>query len=381
MILPPDLFKPGAGAHPPHLAGRDGEIRAMAPMEAAIEAKATPAADVILHGPRGNGKTVLLDVIGDRLEHFGAQVVRATAHEELASWRALANALVPDDGWRGALRRLSERVGGAAPSRLTLFGVRLDLDLNQADGPSARQMLASRSAETPFALLVDEAHALSPEVGARLLDASQSIRRMGAPFLLILAGTPGIQQALRGMGTTFWERSLRMPVGRLKPGEDRDALMKPLEDSGCSADADALARLLDAANLYPYFVQEVGAATVTALNARGAKHIDTAVADQALAAFSSVKTAFYDSRVDELDDAGLLPYAAALAQLFVGEESRAPRAAVSDTLAVCCERRGDGLDARQVRRELVARGVVWARDGGYEPGNPSLLTHLAECAV
>ena len=381
MILPPNLFKPGAGSHPPHLAGRDGEIRAMAPTEAAIEAKATPAADVILHGPQGNGKTVLLDVIGDRLEQAGAQVVRATAHEELASWRALANALVPDDGWRGALRRLSERAGGVAPSRLSLFGVRLDLDLDQADGPSARQMLASRSAETPFALLVDEAHALSPEVGARLLDASQSIRRMGAPFLLILAGTPGIQQALRGMGTTFWERSLRMPVGCLKPGEDRDALMKPLEDSGCSADADALARLLDAANLYPYFVQEVGAATVTALNARGAKHIDAAVADQALAAFSSVKTAFYDSRVDELDDAGLLPYAAALAQLFAGEESRAPRAAVSDTLAACCERREDGLDARQVRRELVARGVVWARDGGYEPGIPSLLTHLAECAA
>ena len=117
MTLPPNLFKPGAGSHPPHLAGRDGEVRAMAPTEAAIEARAAPAADVILHGPRGNGKTVLLDVIGDRLEQAGARVVRATAHEELASWRALANALVPDDGWRGALRRLSERVGGAPPTR------------------------------------------------------------------------------------------------------------------------------------------------------------------------------------------------------------------------------------------------------------------------
>ena len=112
MTLPPNLFKPGAGSHPPHLAGRDGEIRAMAPTEAAIEARAAPAADVILHGPRGNGKTVLLDVVGDRLEQAGAQIVRATAHEELASWRALANALASDDGWRGALRRLSEQVGG-----------------------------------------------------------------------------------------------------------------------------------------------------------------------------------------------------------------------------------------------------------------------------
>ena len=34
-----------------------------------------------------------------------------------------------------------------------------------------------------------------------------------------------------------------------------------------------------------------------------------------------------------MDDAGLLPYAAALAQLFVGEDNRASRAEVSDTLA------------------------------------------------
>ena len=50
-------------------------------------------------------------------------------------------------------------------------------------------------------------------------------------------------------------------------------------------------------------------------------------------------------------------------------------------IQACCERRGDGLDARQVRRELVARGVVWARDGGYEPGIPSLLAHVAECVA
>ena len=90
------------------------------------------------------------------------------------------------------------------------------------------------------------------EIHHELLDAGDREGAAKWPGRLVLAGTPGIQQALRGMGTTFWERSLRMPVGRLKPGEDRDALMKPLEDLGCSADADALARLLDAANLYPH---------------------------------------------------------------------------------------------------------------------------------
>ena len=65
--FPPDLFQPGAGSRPPHLAGRSLQMQAVAPFEVAIEEKRRLRADVILYGPRGNGKTVLLDVIGDRL--------------------------------------------------------------------------------------------------------------------------------------------------------------------------------------------------------------------------------------------------------------------------------------------------------------------------
>ena len=111
-------------------------------MAADLREKRSPSANVILYGPRGNGKTVLLNVIGDRLQQAGTAVVQATAN------------------------------GAAA---------------------SVEQMLAARCAEGPLALLVDEAHGLDPTIGGGLLDASQTIRRKGAPFLLVLAGTPGIQ--------------------------------------------------------------------------------------------------------------------------------------------------------------------------------------------
>ena len=174
------------------------------------------------------------------------------------------------------------------------------------------------------------------------------------------------------MKASHWERSRRVPVGRLEPGEDREALLRPLAEFGGAADEGALARLLQAANRYPYFLQEVGHAAVAALNRSGARRVDAAIADQALAAFGPLKNAFYDSRVDELEDAGLLAPAAAAARAF-GDAEWLPRARLAAALA--------GPDAGRARRGLVARGVVWPKDGGYEPGIPSLLAYLAMLAA
>ena len=111
MVFPANLFRPGSGDRPPHLAGREREIMAVAPMEADLRGRRAPSADIVLHGPRGNGKTVLLDEIGGRLRQAGADVVQATPADKLASVAALASALVPEDGWLAALRRLVDGTG------------------------------------------------------------------------------------------------------------------------------------------------------------------------------------------------------------------------------------------------------------------------------
>ncbi len=376
-MYPSNLFRPGDGDLPPYLAGRNRELEAVEPMAADLRAKRSPSANVILYGPRGNGKTVLLKVIGDRMQQAGAAVVQATAKGAAASREALEKALAPYDGWHGAVRRLSEQ-SGVSLSRLSLFGVKLDLD--RSPGPSVEQMLATRCAAGPLALLVDEAHVLDPEMGGGLLDASQSIRGKGAPFLLVLAGTPGIQHALQAMETSHWERSRRVPVGRLDPGEDRAALMRPLGELGVEADEDALVRVLETADRYPYFLQEVGHAIVMALNRNGARRVDDAVAKRTLESFGPIKNAFYGSRIDELDDAELLEYAAAAAREFVNaKDKKMERLQLVNALAAAPD--GSGAKAREALRGLVARGVVWPKDGGYEPGIPSLLAHLAMVAT
>ena len=374
MIFPPDLFKPGNGAHPPYLAGRDAELQALEPLEAALAARHPAYADVVLHGPRGNGKTVLLNVLGDRLRNAGTNVVRTTPKGSAASRKALAKALAPEGGWRGAMRRLSENAGGVVPNRVSVFGVRLDL--NQSAGVTLEQTLACRCADGPLALLVDEAHTLSPKLGGELLDASQNIRNSGAPFLLVLAGTPGIQYALQATGASHWERSKKVRVGRLDAGEDRAALMRPIADLDGCADPDALTLLVEAANRYPYFLQEVGSAIVAALNARDTTRIEERVAEDALHSFSAVRSAFYDTRVDELDDAGLLTCAAAVARVF-GDQDWVGRTVVASALADSLGEKA----ARRARRGLVTRGVIWPKSGRRLRAGHPFAANLSGAAV
>ena len=62
-----------------------------------------------------------------------------------------------------------------------------------------RGELTARCRGKPLATLVDEAHTLDLEVGRAQLNASQQVRA-DAPFLLVLAGTPGLAAHLGAIG-------------------------------------------------------------------------------------------------------------------------------------------------------------------------------------
>ncbi len=57
----PRLFQPGAGASPPTLAGRDAQQAVLSRCLVDLVAGTAPPHDVVLLGPRGNGKTALLN--------------------------------------------------------------------------------------------------------------------------------------------------------------------------------------------------------------------------------------------------------------------------------------------------------------------------------
>ena len=54
------LFTPGTGAVPPYLAGREQEQEYFRDCVEVLKGRNSVSRDLILYGPRGNGKTTLL---------------------------------------------------------------------------------------------------------------------------------------------------------------------------------------------------------------------------------------------------------------------------------------------------------------------------------
>ena len=59
-LIPSGPFRPGDGGLPPYLAGREGEQALFRSLLAMLDRGEAPPSEVILYGPRGNGKTALL---------------------------------------------------------------------------------------------------------------------------------------------------------------------------------------------------------------------------------------------------------------------------------------------------------------------------------
>ena len=185
-------------------------------------------------------------------------------------------------------------------------------------------------------MLVDEAHTLDRDVGQLLLNVSQEVRA-NAPFLLVLAGTPGLPAHLSTMNVSFWSRldEGRMGIGLLSDAAARDALVKPLTAHGVGIDRDALDAAVADSQCYPYFIQVWGRALWQQRLTTGATrltvtHVDAARADVAVRA-----TDYYQDRYRELENADLLGAAVATALLFRGattaSDQRSPDTTTTDT--------------------------------------------------
>ena len=61
-------FRPGSGGSPPYLAGRESEQGRLRKILAEISAGRSPGAETVMYGPRGMGKTVLLNWLVDEAE-------------------------------------------------------------------------------------------------------------------------------------------------------------------------------------------------------------------------------------------------------------------------------------------------------------------------
>lgn len=366
----PNPFVPGWGRTPPYLAGRREEQRQLLNLFAYLRHGEGAPRGAILSGPRGNGKTALLRWFHHEIDARDTRcdVVWITP-SEAADLDQLATSLVPP-GRFTALRpdTLSFSVG---------IG-RLGWELG-GQGRSLRLLLAARCKRRPLVVLLDEAHTLPLQAGQALLNAARTVSAE-APFLLVMAGTPGLQMHLNDMSATFWSRGEKMGIGRLDPEAAALALTRPLAAASPSItfDDDTLATVVEESQRYPYFLQLWGSALWSAAQAAGATRINDVLAGQAAHEFATRRSAYYEDRREELERRELLPLAASVAHAFSNQttlRSHQLNAVIAEASGV--DELGEVL---QRRDQLATVGFVWnppAAEDAWQPGIPSLMSYVA----
>lgn len=248
-------FDPTPGQLPPCLAGREEEQRSIAQYIQCLQHdEQTPFAAVVF-GPRGNGKTALLEWAQRLALEKGVPTISVEA-SMIESEDAVIREQSAGSRWSSILERVRA------------FGGRLGLNT------PLEEALGRRLRRHPLLLLIDEAHTLDIGVGRKLVQAARRVNRKGGGggILLLIAGTPDLPSHLRKLASTFWERCPIFPIARLDESSAADAIRIPLEVTDRPISGEALEQAVQESLGYPFFLQLWGRALWHTAETRGKVH-------------------------------------------------------------------------------------------------------------
>lgn len=268
-------YRPGAGAPPPILAGRESEIAMIGTLLGRLHA-GRGERSIVLTGLRGVGKTALLWSAEESAEEMGWVVQGLEARSDLDFPAALT-----DRAWlilrqlehKGAVREALARLA-AAIRRLRLqdpsSGLEVSLELGRSErGVELEADLvdlfrslgeAARDTGTGVLLLLDELQLAGQRDLEALCAAMHDLSKRDLPVAALIAGLPSLRQHLLS-AKTYAERLFSYrEMGPLSPDAATAALVDPARtlDGGLDFDRDALDAILAACEGYPYFIQVYG---------------------------------------------------------------------------------------------------------------------------
>lgn len=378
-------YAPGAGASPPELAGLDTLLESARIATARVRL-GRQAKGLVMIGPHGAGKTVLLDRMRSDLEQDGIHTVGMTA----APGRSLPAMLVP--GLHRALQGLTQRGHDPAPGKRALCALAgfvtglkasygdIDIHLDASPEPGLadngdlehdlRVLLqlagsAAQAAGTALVLLVDQMHEMEDNQLGALIGALHHCGQQRVPVTLIATGLPSLPGRM-GQVRSYAERQFDFPVlGALDDDAARNALVAPARRLGVEFTPEAIQKILVATQGYPYFLQMWGKHcwSVAQASPISSEDVETASAG----AIADLDAYFFSVHLEELT-AAENTYLNAMAQLGPGPHR-------PEEIAVALGRDATCLDATRAR--LIAKGIAWrVHDGDIDFAMPLLDAYL-----
>jgi hypothetical protein len=261
----PNPFHPSFGTSPPILAGRDDLIAEF--VEAIEDGPGSAGRATLYTGPRGAGKTVLLNAIEDRTRAEGWLVITETASPGFLEriTRQHLPRLLKDFDPQAVHRRLNGfsvplgplGTGGLTwstlESHVVAAGLRNQIEL-------LTDLLMEH--ETGLLITLDEIHQNQIAELRDLATAVQHAFREDRQLAFVGAGLlSSISDVMNDDVLTFLRRAERHHLGSVHRDDVKQAIRRPIEMAGRSVGDEALEVMTNGTRGYPFLIQLVGAQT------------------------------------------------------------------------------------------------------------------------
>lgn len=271
----PNPYRPGAGMSPAYLAGRDNTINEAQNILQAIN-YGYSARSVVYYGLRGVGKTVLLNYIENLADEMDlpseymeiAERDRSFQYQIALHIYKLINRL-------SLLKNIESHIKKAL-SILKAFTIKygcddISIEVNSANGISDTGNLANDMTELFLALgviaqkqkkgvvlFMDEVQYIKDDEFEALMEAIHRTNQKNYPIVIFSAGLPKIAK-IAGDVKSYAERLFDfIEIDSLNNEEAKLALIEPAKRFQINYTDEAVNKIIEITQGYPYFLQEYG---------------------------------------------------------------------------------------------------------------------------
>lgn len=271
----PNPYRPGAGMSPAYLAGRDNTINEAQNILQAIN-YGYSARSVVYYGLRGVGKTVLLNYIENLADEMDlpseymeiAERDRSFQYQIALHIYKLINRL-------SLLKNIENHIKKAL-SILKAFTIKygcddISIEVNSANGISDTGNLANDMTELFLALgviaqkqkkgvvlFIDEVQYIKDDEFEALMEAIHRTNQKNYPIVIFSAGLPKIAK-IAGDVKSYAERLFDfIEIDSLNNEEAKLALIEPAKRFQINYTDEAVNKIIEITQGYPYFLQEYG---------------------------------------------------------------------------------------------------------------------------
>ncbi len=247
-------FRPSFGMSPLYLAGRADWIRQF---ELSLFEPGNPIRISLISGPRGIGKTVLLNEFEDTATRYGWIVLRADPRSEMISH--LMQTVIPT-----AINKLLDKpktkhnIKGF--SIAGIGGLNIESAPNIAATPTLNTMLRELLDQVEgVCITIDEVQSAPIDQMRELATTIQDLRRDELNIAFAGAGLQaGINDLLNHEGMTFLRRAEMIELKMVPQPDVAAVLEETMTESQKSFDNATLVKAAELTQGYPYLIQTVG---------------------------------------------------------------------------------------------------------------------------